>query len=67
MRWTAEYCEELKRLWVAGMSATGIATELGLTRGAVLGKLARLKLLGRGGVLRRDSAPDSPPVRRIPF
>jgi len=67
MRWTAEYCEELKRLWVAGMSATGIATELGLTRGAVLGKLARLKLLGRGGALRRDSAPDSPPVRRIPF
>jgi GcrA cell cycle regulator len=67
MRWTAERCEELTRLWVAGMSATGIATELGLTRGAVLGKLARLKLLGRGGALRRDSAPDSPPVRRIPF
>jgi GcrA cell cycle regulator len=67
MQWTAEHCEQLKRLWVAGMSATGIATELGLTRGAVLGKLARLKLLGRGGVLRRDSAPDSPPVRRIPF
>jgi len=67
MRWTAEYCEELKRLWVAGMSATGIATELGLTRGAVLGKLDRLGLMRRGGVMRKDSPPDSAPVRRIPF
>ena len=66
-QWTKGRCEELKRLWTAGMSATDIGTTLGLTRGAVLGKLARLKLLGRGGALRRDSAPDSPPVRRIPF
>jgi GcrA cell cycle regulator len=67
MQWTAEHCEELKRLWVAGMSATGIATELGLTRGAVLGKLSRLGLLRRGGVMRKDHAPDHAPVRRIPF
>jgi hypothetical protein len=49
------------------MSATGIATELGLTRGAVLGKLSRLGLMGHGGALRRDVAPDDAPVRRIPF
>jgi GcrA cell cycle regulator len=66
-QWTAEHCEELKRLWTAGMSATGIATELGLTRGAVLGKLSRLGLMGRGGAMRKDSAPESAPVRRIPF
>jgi GcrA cell cycle regulator len=67
MQWTQEQCKELERLWTAGMSATDIGTTLGFSRGAVLGKLSRLQLLGRGGVMRKDSPPDSAPVRRIPF
>jgi GcrA cell cycle regulator len=54
MQWTQERCKELERLWTAGKSATDIGTALGFSRGAVLGKLARLKLLGRGGEVRRD-------------
>ena len=66
-QWTKGRCEQLTRLWTAGMSATDIGTTLGLTRGAVLGKLDRLGLMRRGGVMRKDSPPDSAPVRRIPF
>lgn len=51
-QWTQERCEKLERLWTAGMSATNIGVTLGLTRGAVLGKLDRLGLLRRGGVMR---------------
>jgi hypothetical protein len=67
MQWTQEQCKELERLWTDGKSAAAIGTTLGLSRGAVLGKLSRLQLLGRGGAMRKDSPPNSPPVRRIPF
>jgi GcrA cell cycle regulator len=67
MQWTQAQCQELERLWTAGMSATDIGTALGFSRGAVLGKLSRLQLMGRGGAMRKDCAPDCAPVRRIPF
>jgi hypothetical protein len=66
-QWTPAQCEQLRQLWLAGRSATDIGTTLGFSRGAILGKLSRLGLMGRGGTLRKDSAPDSAPVRRIPF
>jgi hypothetical protein len=53
MQWTQERCEQLTRLWTAGMSSNGIANELGLTRGQILGKLHRLGLMGQGGAMRR--------------
>jgi len=67
MQWTAQQVADLKRLWRAGKSATEIALALGVTRGAITGKLDRLGLMGRGGAMRKESPPDSPPVRRIPF
>lgn len=49
MNWTDERVELLKKLWSDGLSASQIAAELGgVTRNAVIGKVHRLKLSGRG-------------------
>jgi len=49
MSWTEERVELLKKLWAEGLSASQIAGELGgITRNAVIGKVHRLGLSGRG-------------------
>lgn len=49
MSWTDERVELLKKLWAEGLSASQIATQLGgVSRNAVIGKVHRLKLSGRG-------------------
>ncbi len=49
MNWTDERVEMLKKLWAEGLSASQIANQLGnVTRNAVIGKVHRLKLSGRG-------------------
>src|SRR5688500_11471391 len=49
MPWTDERVEILKKLWQDGLSASQIAAELGgVTRNAVIGKVHRLGLSGRG-------------------
>lgn len=49
MNWTDERVELLKKLWSEGLSASQIATQLGgVSRNAVIGKVHRLKLSGRG-------------------
>jgi hypothetical protein len=45
--WTDERTEELKRLWAEGDSASIIAAHLGTSKGAVIGKVSRLKLPSR--------------------
>lgn len=58
MTWTDERVELLKKLWIDGLSASQIATELGgVTRNAVIGKVHRLSLSGR-------AKPASAPVAR---
>ena len=59
--WTEERVELLGRLWGEGLSASQIAAQLGggVTRNAVIGKVHRLGLAGRG----RAGAP--PPVRQV--
>jgi GcrA cell cycle regulator len=48
MSWTDERVEQLKKLWIDGLSASQIAQELGgVTRNAVIGKVHRLGLSGR--------------------
>jgi GcrA cell cycle regulator len=47
--WTEERVEQLKKLWSDGFSASQIAAEIGsVTRNAVIGKIHRLGLSGRG-------------------
>ena len=49
MNWTDERVEALRKLWAEGLSASQIAAQLGgVTRNAVIGKVHRLKLSGRG-------------------
>jgi GcrA cell cycle regulator len=49
MNWTDERVDLLKRLWSEGLSASQIAAQLGgVSRNAVIGKVHRLKLSGRG-------------------
>ena len=50
MSWTDERVETLSRLWLEGKSASQISAILGggLTRNAVIGKVHRLGLAGRG-------------------
>ncbi|MCB1507954.1 MAG: GcrA cell cycle regulator [Hyphomicrobiaceae bacterium] len=49
MAWTDERVERLKKMWLDGASASQIAAELGdVTRNAVIGKVHRLGLSGRG-------------------
>ena len=47
--WTEERVEQLRKLWLDGLSASRIAGELagGVTRNAVIGKVHRLGLSGR--------------------
>ncbi len=67
--WTEDRINQLKRLWPEGRSAETIARELGggLTRNAVLGKVARLGLSQAcsGGRPQREAAdqkaPEPPP------
>ena len=49
MSWTDERVDQLKKLWTDGLSASQIAAQLGgVTRNAVIGKVHRLGLSGRG-------------------
>ena len=52
MYWTDERVELLRKLWDDGLSVSQIADRLGgqVTRNAVVGKVHRLKLTGRGRV-----------------
>lgn len=51
MTWTNERVEQLKTLWIEGLSASQIASQLGgVTRNAVIGKIHRLGLSGRKNV-----------------
>lgn len=66
MSWTRERVELLKKFWSEGLSASQIAAQLGgVSRNAVIGKVHRLKLPGRGktaqAVSRTQKTPISPP------
>lgn len=55
MAWTEERVEQLKKLWADGLSASQIARQLGdVTRNAVIGKVHRLGLSGRGSPSRAE-------------
>ena len=61
--WTDERVELLKKLWSDGLSASQIAAEIGnVTRNAVIGKVHRLGLSGRG----KAKTPARPSVRARP-
>ena len=68
MSWTGERIELLKKLWSDGLSASRIATDLGgVSRNAVIGKVHRLGLSGRGrGDQAFDAASPAPEAAKAP-
>ena len=68
MSWTDDRVELLKKLWQEGLSASQIAAELGgITRNAVIGKVHRLGLSGRGqptSSIKRQRRAHAPAIRR---
>ena len=68
MSWNDERVEQLRKMWMDGLSASQIAGELGngITRNAVIGKVHRLGLSGR--VKAASSAPSRPRIQqpRVP-
>ncbi|WP_026379447.1 GcrA family cell cycle regulator [Afifella pfennigii] len=68
MSWTDERVDLLKKLWQEGLSASQIAGELGgVTRNAVIGKIHRLGLSGRGqptSIIKRARRTRSAPAPR---
>ena len=67
MSWTDERVERLSRLWLEGLSASQIATDLGegVSRNAVIGKVHRLGLSGRASNGAGEAAVVDEPVRPI--
>ena len=51
--WTDERVNTLTRMWKSGQSAQEIASELGITRNAVIGKAHRLGLSGRPSPIKK--------------
>ncbi|ACS50489.1 GcrA family cell cycle regulator [Bartonella grahamii] len=67
MGWTCERVELLKKLWSEGLSASQIAAQLGgVSRNAVIGKVHRLKLPGRGKTAQGSARTQKPPVGSSP-
>ena len=70
MSWTDERVELLRKLWLDGLSASQIASELsnGITRNAVIGKVHRLGLSGRAKAPAQTTPRSRPskPVRAAP-
>lgn len=63
--WSDERVEVLRAWWAEGKSSGQIATELKLTRGAVIGKLNRLGLIGmKRPQKQRPPRPDRPTPRK---
>ena len=64
MSWNDERVEQLRKMWMDGLSASQIAGELGhgITRNAVIGKVHRLGLSGR--VKTPSSAQSRPRVQQ---
>lgn len=62
MNWTDERVELLSKLWSEGLSASQIAAQLGgVSRNAVIGKVHRLKLSGRGRAAPAAARPKKAP------
>lgn len=65
MNWTDERTKLLRKLWAEGLSCSQIANQLGdVSRNAVIGKIHRLKLPGRGRVVANPKAAKKPQEKK---
>jgi GcrA cell cycle regulator len=69
MDWPNGRSEALRRMWLDGSTSGQIASALGVTRNAVLGRIRRMGLMGRreGAIAPRAAAEPrkTPPARQM--
>lgn len=53
MAWTDKMVEDLKKLWLDGLSTSEIAKKLGISKNSVVGKVHRLSLSGRPSPIKK--------------
>ncbi|MBP5352870.1 MAG: global cell cycle regulator GcrA-like protein [Alphaproteobacteria bacterium] len=58
MGWTNEQVEQLRQMWVEGLTANEIAKRLGVTKNAIVGKVHRLCLKARPSPIKNKNAKD---------
>lgn len=57
--WTPEKIADLRQMWADGLSTKGIADRLGFSKNAVVGRVYRMGLPGRGSPIIRAGSPRS--------
>lgn len=62
--WSPERIEQLRKLWNEGHSTRTIASMMGMTKNAIIGKAHRLHLPGRGNPIRRDGVVNPKRLKR---
>jgi GcrA cell cycle regulator len=63
--WLTERVNELKALWASGLTATQVGKRLGVSRGAVLGKLHRENGAVRAPLPKSQRPKRKPPTRKV--
>lgn len=64
MPWTDEQVEQLRQMWVEGLSANEIAKRIGVSKNSIVGKVHRLCLQARPSpIKRKNSVPAQQPLQ----
>ena len=64
--WTEEEVEGLRRLWAKGHTGSEIASILGKSRNAVMGRISRMREHGERMPSERERKPPKPKVAKVP-
>src|SRR5574344_686834 len=56
MTWKEEMVEDLRQMWIEGLTANEIAKKLGVTKNSIVGKVHRLCLKARPSPIKRNDA-----------
>jgi hypothetical protein len=64
--WTEEEIESLRQLWAKGHTGAEIASMLGKSRNAVMGRISRMRERGERLPSERERKPPKPKIAKIP-
>ena len=65
MAWTDQMVEDLRQMWIEGLTANEIAKKLGVSKNSIVGKVHRLCLTARPSPIKRkedEISPETIPV-----
>jgi len=64
MVWTEEMVENLKKMWMHGLSTSEIAKKLGVSKNAIVGKVHRLNLSCRPSPIKKKDEIQKPVIKK---